>query len=31
MLAIAFVHPAHHHVLPLAPEPIIKQDGVKKL
>ena len=31
MLAIALVHPDHRHVLPLAPEPIIKQDGVKKL
>ncbi len=30
MLGIALVHPEHHHVLPLAPEPIIKQDGVKK-
>ncbi|EDN67849.1 transposase [Beggiatoa sp. PS] len=30
MLGIALVHPNHHHVLPLAPEPIIKQDGVEK-
>ncbi len=30
MLGIALVHPDHHHVLPLAPEPIIKPDGVKK-
>jgi len=30
MLGAALVHPEHSHVLPLAPEPIIKQDGVKK-
>lgn len=30
MLGIAMVHPYHSHVLPLAPEPIIKQDGVLK-
>ena len=30
MLGMAIVHPAHHHVLPLAPEPIIKQDGARK-
>jgi len=30
MLGVALVHPDHHHVLPLAPEPIVKQDGVKK-
>ena len=30
MLGAALVHPEHSHVLPLAPEPIIKQDGVTK-
>lgn len=30
MLGAALVHPEHSHVLPLAPEPIIKLDGVKK-
>ncbi|OAD23235.1 hypothetical protein THIOM_000938, partial [Candidatus Thiomargarita nelsonii] len=30
MLCAALVHPEHSHVLPLAPEPIIKPDGVKK-
>jgi hypothetical protein len=30
MLGMALVHPAHRHVLPLAPEPIVKQDGVTK-
>lgn len=30
MLGAALVHPEHSHVLPLAPEPIIKQDGIKK-
>ncbi len=29
MLGAALVHPDHSHVLPLAPEPIVKQDGVK--
>ena len=27
ILGVALVHPEHSHVLPLAPEPIIKQDG----
>lgn len=30
MLGAALVHPDHSHVLPLAPEPILKQDGKKK-
>ena len=30
MLGAAIVHPEHKAVIPLAPEPIIKQDGVKK-
>lgn len=30
MLGGAIVHPDHKAVIPLAPEPIIKQDGVKK-
>lgn len=30
MLGAALVHPDHSHVLPLAPEPILKQDGNKK-
>jgi hypothetical protein len=30
MLGAALVHPAHSHVLPLAPEPIIKPDGTRK-
>ena len=30
MLGAALVHPDHSHVLPLAPEPILKQDGQKK-
>jgi hypothetical protein len=30
MLGAALVHPDHHVVLPLAPEAIIKQDGVTK-
>jgi len=30
MLGAALVHPDHSHVLPLAPEPILKQDGAKK-
>jgi len=30
MLGLAMVHPDHSHVLPFAPEPIIKQDGIKK-
>lgn len=30
MLGAALVHPDHSHVLPLAPEPILKQDGTKK-
>jgi len=30
MLGIAFVHPEHHHVLPLAPEAIVKPDGASK-
>jgi hypothetical protein len=30
MLGVAIVHPDQKAVIPLAPEPIIKQDGVKK-
>jgi len=30
MLAGCLVHPDHKHVLPIAPEPIIKQDGAQK-
>ncbi|MFQ5640688.1 MAG: transposase [bacterium] len=30
MLGAVLVHPDLRHVLPLAPEPILKQDGVKK-
>lgn len=30
MLGAAIVHPDHREVIPLAPEPIIKQDGVEK-
>lgn len=30
MLGAALVHPDHSHVLPLAPEPILKRDGAKK-
>lgn len=30
MLSVAMVHPEHKQVLPLAPEPIVKQDGVNK-
>lgn len=30
MLGAAIVHPDHSEVIPLAPEPIIKQDGEKK-
>jgi hypothetical protein len=30
MLGATLVHPDHSHVLLKAPEPIIKQDGVKK-
>ena len=30
MLGAAIVHPEHKAVIPLAPEPIIKQDGVQK-
>jgi hypothetical protein len=30
MLGAALVHPNHSHVLPFAPEPILKQDGNKK-
>ena len=30
MLGAAIVHPAHQAVIPLAPEPIIKQDGTEK-
>jgi hypothetical protein len=30
MLGAAIVHPAHKAVIPLAPEPIIKQDGTEK-
>lgn len=30
MLGIAIVHPAKKEVIPLAPEPIIRQDGTKK-
>jgi len=30
MLGAALVHPDHSHVLPLAPEAIVKQDGVVK-
>ena len=30
MLGAALVHPDHSHVLPFAPEPILKQDGNKK-
>lgn len=30
MLGAAIVHPAHKAVMPLAPEPIIKQDGAQK-
>ena len=30
MLGAAIVHPDHKAVIPLAPEPIIKQDGVEK-
>ena len=30
MLGAVIVHPEHKTVIPLAPEPIIKQDGVKK-
>ncbi len=30
LLGAALVHPNHSHVLPFAPEPILKQDGNKK-
>jgi len=30
MLGAAIVHPDHKEVIPLAPEPIIKQDGQSK-
>lgn len=30
MVGAALVHPNHSHVLPFAPEPILKQDGNKK-
>lgn len=30
MLGAVLVHPEHREVIPLAPEPIVKDDGAKK-
>jgi hypothetical protein len=30
MLAAVITHPSHREVIPLAPEPIVKQDGIEK-